>query len=74
MLKDMTRSGVIKIWFTAVALVAVAGIAFGATVGVGTGVILLALCLVPPAIVFLLWPGAKPPTVADVLHGVDGRR
>jgi hypothetical protein len=73
MLKDMTRSKLIQIWFAAVALVIVAGIAFGASLTAGTGAMLLALCLVPPAIILMLWPGVEPPTVAEVLHDVDRR-
>jgi hypothetical protein len=73
MLKDMTRSRLIQIWFAAIALVVVAGVAFGAAVTVGTGAVLLALCLVPPLIVLMLWPGVQPPTVAEVLHGADRR-
>ncbi len=73
MLRDMTRSKVIQTWFAAVVLVVVAGIAFGASVTIGTGAMLLALCLVPPAIVLLLWPGVQPPTAGEVIHGVDRR-
>jgi hypothetical protein len=73
MLKDITRSRLIQVWFAAVALVVVAGVAFGATVTVSTGAMLLALSLVPPAIVFLLWPGVQPLTAADVVHGRDRR-
>jgi len=73
MLTDMTRSRLIQIWFTAVALVIVAGIALGASVTVGTGAILLALCLAPPAIVLRLWPDRRPQTIAEVLHDAEGR-
>jgi hypothetical protein len=73
MLKDMTRSRLIQVWFAGVALVVVAGVAFGAAVTVGTGAMLLALSLVPPAIVLLLWPRVQPLTAADVLHGRDRR-
>jgi hypothetical protein len=73
MLKDITRSRLIQVWFAAVALVVVAGVAFGSTVTVSTGAMLLALSLVPPAIVFLLWPGVQPLTAADVVHGRDRR-
>ena len=73
MLKDMTRSRLIQVWFAAVALVVVAGVAFGAAVTVSTGAMLLALSLVPPAIVLLLWPGVQPLTAADVVHGRDRR-
>ena len=47
MLKDITRSRLIQVWFAAVALVVVAGVAFGATMTVSTGAMLLALSLVP---------------------------
>jgi hypothetical protein len=73
MLTNMTRSRVIQVWFAAVALVVVAAVALGASVTVGTGAMLLALCLVPPAIVLALWHGVQPPTAADVLHTVDPR-
>jgi hypothetical protein len=73
MLRNMTRSKVIQVWFTIVALVVAAAIALGASVTVGTGVMLLALGLVPPAIVLVLWPGVQPPTVAEMLRDVERR-
>ena len=69
MLKNVTRLGLIEVWFTAVGLAVVTG--FGATVTVGTGVMLFALSLVPPAIVLLLWPRVQPLTVSEELHGAD---
>jgi hypothetical protein len=71
MLKKMTRTRLIQMWFAAVLLVVVAGIAFGASVTVSTGAMLLALSLVPPAMVLLLWPGVQSRTAAEVLHGSD---
>lgn len=73
MLKHMTRSKVIVIWFSAVALVVVACIAFGVAVTIGTGALLLAMCLVPPLLVVMLWPTGGSPTIAEVLHDVQGR-
>jgi hypothetical protein len=73
MLKDMTRSRLIQVWFVAVALVVAAGAASGAAVTAGTGAILSVLCLVPPAIVLLLWSGIQPLTAAEVLYGRDRR-
>ena len=73
MLKNMTRSRVIQVWFAAVALVVGAAMALGAEVTVGTGGMLLALTLVPAAIALLLWPVAQPLTAADVLRGTDRR-
>jgi hypothetical protein len=73
MLADMTRSRLIQLWFTAVALVIVAGIALGASMSISTTAILLALCLVPPAIVLKLWPARQPQTIAEVLHDSERR-
>jgi hypothetical protein len=73
MLRNISRSKVIQVWFAIVALVVAAAIALGASVTVGTGVMLLALCLVPPAIVLVLWPGVQPPTVAEMLRDVERR-
>jgi hypothetical protein len=73
MLNDMTRSRLIQGWFAAVLLVGVAAIAFGMSVTVSTGAVLLVLSLVPPAIVFLLWPRRQSLTAGDVLRGADRR-
>jgi len=73
MLTDMTRSRLIQIWFTAVALVTVAAFALGASISMGTGLMLLVLCFVPPAIVLKLWPGRQPQTAAEVLRGSERR-
>jgi hypothetical protein len=64
MMKDMTRSKLLQIWFTAMTLIVVASIAIGVSVTVGVGATMLALCLVPPAIALMLWPGAQPITAA----------
>ena len=73
MMKDMTRSRLIQAWFAAVALAVVASVVLGASVTIGTGALLLAVSLVPPVIVLMLWPGVQPPTVAEVLNGTDRR-
>jgi hypothetical protein len=73
MLKNMTRSRLLQIWFAAVALIAAAGAALGADMTLGTWGLLLALSLVPPVLVLFLWPGAQPITASDVLHGTDRR-
>ena len=73
MLKDMTRSRSIQVWFAAVALVVVAAAELGASVTVGTGVVLMTLCLVPPALILMLWPSVQSPTVPDVIHNADRR-
>lgn len=73
MLKHMSRSRAIQVWFAAVALIVAAGIALGAAMTLGTGAMLLTLCLVPPAMILLLWPGIEHPTIAEVLHDAERR-
>jgi hypothetical protein len=73
MLNNMTRVQVIQVWFAAVALVAVAAMAFGAAVNVGTGGMLLALSIVPAVLIFLLWPQDQAVTAGDVLRGTHRR-
>jgi hypothetical protein len=72
MIKNMTRSKLIRIWFSAVALVVVAGMALGTAVTIGTGALLLTMCLVPPLLVVMLWPSGGPPTIAEVIHDAEG--
>jgi len=69
MLKNITRSKPVQVWFAAVVLIVVASVAMGASMTAGTGATLLALSLIPLAVVLLLWPGAQYQTAADVLRG-----
>jgi hypothetical protein len=73
MLKALTRSKLIQVWFATIALIVVAGAALGVSVTVGTGVMLFVLSLIPLAIVLLLMPGIRSKTAADVLYGTDRR-
>ena len=73
MLNKMTRRRAVQVWFAAVALVFVAAAVVGAEATVGTVGMLLALSIVPPVTIFVLWPGAESVTGGDVLRGTDGR-
>jgi hypothetical protein len=73
MLRDLTRLKLIQVWFVAIAMVGAAVVAFGPAVTLGTAAMLFAVSLVPPAVVFALWPQAEPLTASDVLHGIDRR-
>lgn len=73
MLKNITRSKPIQVWFAAIVLSAVACVAMGVSMTVGRGATLLTLSLIPLTIVLLLWPGVQPQTAADVLRGGDQR-
>ena len=64
----MTRSKVIQTWFAAVLLVAVAAAVLGPSMTMGTAALLLALCLIPPLVVFMLWPSDKASTLAETIR------
>jgi hypothetical protein len=73
MFGEMTRAKVIQMWFATVTLAIAAGLAFGASASAGTIALLLTLCLAPPGIVYILWPGVRPQTIAEVLHDTEAR-
>jgi hypothetical protein len=72
-MNEITRSKLIQIWFMIVCVVIAAGVTLGTRVTAGTGAMLFLLCLVPPTIVLILWPGVQAPTAAEVLHEADTR-
>ena len=68
MLKHISRSQLAGAWCAAIALIAAGGVVAGVAVTVSSVELLLAICLVPPVVMLLLWRGAPPVTVAEVLH------
>ena len=71
MLKEMSRTRLVGFWFAAVAVITASVVTAGVDVAVSTAALLLTLSLVPPAIMLLLWRGAPPPTVRDLLYSVN---
>ena len=65
----LTRARVIQAWFAGVTFIIVACIAFDVASTLSAFVTLLAVSLVPPIILLMLWPGVQAPTAHDVLHG-----
>ena len=70
MLKNLTRGRVIGAWFVTMALATVASLGFGAAATPGTWTLLFLIGLIPPAISLIVWRGAPPQTVAEVLYSV----
>lgn len=68
MLKNLSRAQVITMWFFVVAVAASISILAGVVASPSTWALLLLISLVPPAISFIVWRGAPPPTVAEVLY------
>ena len=74
MFKDISRARLVGFWFVAVAIITAWVVATGVNVTITTVAFLLAMSLVPPAITLLLWRGAPPPTVAELLYSVNKQK
>jgi hypothetical protein len=72
-MKDLTRARLMQAWFGALVLIVVGAIAFGASMTVGTAVLLLAMGFAPALILLMLWPTPQPATVTEVLYGDRNR-
>jgi hypothetical protein len=71
MLNSLSRAQLIGAWCAGVIVIGACGVAAGAALTVGNGALWLGTCLVPPAIMLLVWRGPPPVTVAELLHSVD---
>ena len=59
--------GMTGVWLTAVVAIAGFGWGSGVSMTIGTATLVLAVGLVPPAILLKLWGGRPPRTVAEIL-------
>ena len=71
MLKDTSRAQLAGMWFAAIIAVGACSVFLGAALTVSNGELLLAACVAPPAVMLLVWRGAPPVTVAELLYSVD---
>ena len=71
MLKEISRNHLVGFWFAAVAVAITFIVAMDVNVAVSTTALLLTVSLVPPAIMFLVWRGAPPPTIREILYSVN---
>lgn len=71
MLKDISRTRLAVAWCAAVIVIGAAGVVAGVAITVSYAALLLVICLAPPAVMLLVWRGAPPQTVAEVLYSVD---
>jgi hypothetical protein len=71
MLKNISRARVVGLWLAAVAVLTAALVTFDPHAAIDLAPLLLTLALGPPAVTLLVWRGAPPPTVAELLHSVN---
>jgi hypothetical protein len=71
MLKDISRFRLIGAWCAAVVVIGACGVVAGLPLTTGYAALLLVVGLAPPAILLLVWRGAPPQTVAELLYSVN---
>ena len=71
MLKHITRNRLVGFWFAAAAVIIASVVVMGMHVAVSTTALLFTLSLVPPGIMLVLWRGAPPPTVGEILYAAN---
>jgi hypothetical protein len=71
MLKNISRGRAVGLWLAAVAILITALVTFDPNAAINFAPLLLTLALAPPAVMLLVWRGAPPPTVAELLHSVN---
>ena len=72
MLKNISRLRLIGAWCALVLVIAAGGVVMGVPMTLATIGWLLAIGLIPPVVMLFVWRGAPPPTVAELLHSVNG--
>ena len=71
MWKSISRTQLVGAWLMAVAVLAAWGVVLDLDVTLSSGILLVATSLGPPAVLLLVWHGAPPFTIAELLHSVD---
>jgi hypothetical protein len=71
--ESINRRPVIGVWFAVLVAMAGAGALSGVSITIGISALWFVACVVPPAVTLMVWRGAPPPTVAEILHAVDRR-
>jgi hypothetical protein len=71
MLKNLSVWRAIGAWFVVLAVTTLTSLTFGAAATFGTWTLLMLIAFIPPAIALVVWRGAPPPTVAEILYSVN---
>jgi len=72
-LKKISRTQWLGAWVAGVIVTMAGAVVAGASLTISTSELWLVAGIVPPAVMWLLWRGAPPLTVAEVLYSVNGQ-
>ena len=73
MFSSLNRRLLAGAWVATLVVVAGAAALSGVPVTAATSQLWFLACVAPPSVMLLVWRGAPPPTVAEVLHAVERR-
>ena len=73
MFSSTNRRIIVSVWLATVAALAGIGALSGVALTFGTSLLWIAAGVVPPGIMLMVWQGAPPPTVAEILHTAERR-
>ena len=72
MLNNISRTRLAGAWFAAIIVIfACSVVVGGAAMTISAAELWLVACFAPPAVMLLVWRGAPPPMVAELLYAAD---
>jgi hypothetical protein len=73
MFKSINVRILIGAWIAVLIVVAGTAALSGVSITFGNSALWFVACVVPPAVMLMVWRGAPPPTMAEILYAVDRR-
>ena len=73
MLRSLNRRNVITAWVGVLLGVAGAAALSGVSITLGNSALWFAVCVVPPVVMLMVWRGAPPPAMQEILYATDRR-
>jgi len=73
MLRSLNCRNVVAAWVGVLLAVAGAASLLGASLTLGNSALWFAVCVVPPVVMLMVWRGAPPSTIQELLYAVDRR-
>jgi hypothetical protein len=73
MVKHISRVRLVGAWLAASVVIFACTMVWGVAFTINSGQLWLAVCLVPPVVMFLVWRGPPPLTVAELLYSVNSQ-
>jgi hypothetical protein len=73
MFRSLNRRTIVAAWVGVLLAVAGAAALSGVSITPGNSALWFAVCVVPPVVMLMVWRGAPPATMQEILYAVDRR-